>query len=205
MVGNLIRSLSILITIFPFVANSQQQVSLEHLTQRLMVSGDGDLMISDLEISISNNKLKRNKGVFNYISENYSQYINNESLIIINRRVILDNLAFSDHLYLNQFDFKGGLEIRNSQFNGLTIDGVHGHDLIFFGNGASNIVEVLNAKFERVELVQNNIDYGLILDKLAGSQLKVENNRVNRGEIDVLASKLADGNLLIGDNDAQEL
>jgi len=205
MVGNLIRVLGFLITILPSLAYSQQQITLEQLINHLLIQGDGDLELSQMEISIVNSKLKRNKGVFNYINDKHNQRINKEGLITISRRVVLDNISFSDHLYLNQFDFREGLEIRNCRFNGLTIDQAAGYDFVFYDNSSDNIVEVLNSSFERVEVSQNNIDFGIILDELNAAQVKVENNQINKGEIDVLDSKISNGNVLIGDNNVQAI
>lgn len=203
MVSNLTRYICLFITMLPLMAHSQQQVSLEQLIDRILMQEEGDLVLSQMQITIADNALKRNKGVFNYISNHYTQLISTQGLIEIKRKVILNNLTFSDHLYLNQFYFKEGLEMRNCRFNGLTIDQVSGYELIFLKNSSGNVVEVLNSTFERVEVSQNTVDFGLILEGINTSQVKIENNQVNKGEIDVLDSKITNGNLLIGDNNTQ--
>ncbi len=203
MAGKLPRIFCFLMLLMPMLGYGQQQVELVQLIKLLLMDGEGDLTLSQMQLSIADSKLKRNKGVFNYISDNYPQNIDSQGNIAIERPVILDGLTFTDHLYLNQFDFRGGLEIRNCQFNGLTISQTAANDFIFTQNNSVNHVEILESTFERVEVSQNNVDFGVILEGITASQLKIENNRVNHGEIDLLESKINDGNLLIGDNNTQ--
>lgn len=201
----LTRIFCFLMVMLPLSGYCQQQVNIEQLLTLLLTDGEGDLTLSQMQISITDNQLKRNKGIFNYISDHQPQSVNKQGLITINRPVILENLIFTDHLYLNQFDFREGLEIRNCQFNGLTISETAGYAFIFHQNSSTNIVEVLESTFERVEVSQNNIDFGVILEGMTTSQVKIENNRVNNGEIDLLDSKISNGNLLIGNNSAQAI
>ncbi len=200
MVSKLTQIFCLLLVMLPIAGHSQQSVSLEQLIQLLLMDGPGDLTLSDMQISITDNKLKRNKGVFNYIVGNRLQTVDEQGLIVIDRPVILDNLSFTDHLYLNQFDFRGGLEIRNCQFNGLSLNQIHAEDFLFFQNSSANQVEIIESTFERVEVSQNNIDFGVILEGITASQVKIENNQVINGEINLVDSKINEGNLLIGDN-----
>lgn len=203
MVQSLIRIFCLLIVMLPQAGHSQQQVDMTPFIGLLLTGGSGELMLSDMQVSISDTKLKRNKGIFNYISDDYSQSIDEQGLIAIQRPIVLDNLTFTDHLYLNQFDFQGGLEIRNCQFNGLSLSQITADEFSFSQNSSTNVVEVQESTFERVEVSQNAITFGVVLQGISASQLKVENNLVNNGEIDLLDSKIMEGNLLIGDNSTQ--
>ncbi|XOV94863.1 MAG: hypothetical protein ACFHWX_09175 [Bacteroidota bacterium] len=205
MAGKLTCVFCLLLLILPLAGHSQQQVDITQFVKLLLADEAGDLTLSQMQISITDSKLKRNKGVYNYIAQDIPQSIDKQGLIAIKRPVILDNLTFTDHLYLNQFDFRGGLEIRNCQFNGLSIGQLSADEFIFYQNNSTNYVEILESTFERVEVSQNEITFGMILEGITASQVKIENNQVTNGEIDLLDSKINDGNLLIGDNSTQAI
>ena len=81
MAGKLPRIFCFLMLLMPMLGYSQQQVELVQLIKLLLTDGEAELTLSQMQISIADSKLKRNKGIFNYISDNYPQSIENQGNI----------------------------------------------------------------------------------------------------------------------------